>query len=195
MIRYISMNDEADNQTLYLQNLMREAKHGNSHAFEAIYEEYYTPLFRYIRSRVRNTADADDITQTVFMRIWSGLPKWNESHTSPTAFFFHIARNIIIDTFRKKSYSEVVSNEIVSVKIETESVHPNLDTSQDVEAEKILSYVKELSDEQQEILSLLYTNDLSYREIAEILGKNEDAIRQTHSRAIKKLRTRYEQTT
>jgi RNA polymerase sigma factor for flagellar operon FliA len=57
--------------------------------------------------------------------------------------------------------------------------------------EVILQAISELSEEQREIITLLYTEDLTYKEISSITGKREDAIRQIHSRAIKKLRELY----
>ena len=185
------MNDESNIETVRLQNLMRDAKHGDTEAFETLYKEYYTPLFRYIKSRIKNKEDAEDITQSVFMKIWNGLPNWNEKHTSPLAFFFYVARNIIIDTFRKKSYQEIISDEVVVSHIEKSEDYIH-DTHIDTEKDLIRQYLQKLSQEQQEILSLIYTNDLSYKEISEITNKKEEAIRQTHSRAIKKLRTLYE---
>ncbi len=186
------MNSNYSYQEEDIRQKILRAKAGDENAFEEVYRDLYTPIFRYIYSRLRNKQDAEDITQTVFMRVWKILPEWNESHTSPTAFFFHSARNIIIDTFRKKSHQEIISDEVVTYQIEYESqatVEEDPETIQNIK-----TLIKNLSEEQQEILTLLYTNNLSYREIADITRKKEDAIRQTHSRAIKKLRTLYEKT-
>jgi RNA polymerase sigma-70 factor, ECF subfamily len=184
------MKDVLPQDETILKSLIIQAKNGDPYAFEKMYKEYYTPLFRYIYTRIKNKQDAEDITQTVFIKIWNALPSFNDSHTSPLSFFFTVARNTLIDFFRKSSHKEIVSDEIIIN-------HKDIDQSTDKEntnnelREILSNTIKELSEEQQEIITLIYTNDFTYSEVASITGKREDAIRQIHSRAIKKLRTLY----
>ncbi len=190
--------DEARNMPAHAgnedQNHLRElillAKEGDNSAFEEVYTTYYTPLFRYIKNRIKNTSEAEDMTQTVFMKIWNAMPTWDSRHTSPLAFFFTVARNTLIDYFRKNKNREIVSDEIVSDNIEESDKSDEESTARE-QKELLTEAIGKLSLEQQEIIRLYYTNDLTYKEIAEITGKREDAIRQIHSRAIKKLRSLY----
>lgn len=186
------MKDAPRDDQDQLKSLILSAKNGNNHAFEEVYRQYYTPLFRYIYVRVKNKHEAEDITQTVFLKVWNALPSWNENHTSPLSFFFTVARNTLIDFFRKSSHKEIVSDELIYNQAD---VHQTTDKEHaDNELKEILDHaISQLSEEQQEIITLIYTNDLTYPEIAQITGKREDAIRQIHSRAIKKLRTLYTQ--
>ena len=183
------MNISSKDQT-HLRELIIQAKNGDSSAFEEVYKTYYTPLYRYIYSRVKNTDEAEDLTQTVFIKVWNALPNWNESHTSPLSFFFTVAKNSMIDFFRKASNREIVSDELIlkHVDLNTES---DKDSNANELKEVLEKLIIQLSEEQQEIITLYYTNDFTYKEIASITGKREDAIRQIHSRAIKKLRTLY----
>lgn len=173
-----------------LKRLILDAKNGNSKAFEEIYSELYTPLFQYVYKRLKNKQDTEDIIQMVFIKIWNSINSWKPAHTSPLAFFFTVARTSIIDHFRKKSSKDLVSDEIVQEHIESydktmDSVYINDDV------EKLKKALNELSEEQREIIELYYMNEFSYKEISKIIEKREDAIRQTHSRAIKKLREIY----
>lgn len=179
--------DAVQHNTQTLKALIMRAKEGDREAFEEIYTAYYTPLFRYTLSRIKNVSDAEDITQTVFMKIWNALPSWNVGHTSPLAFFFTVARTTLIDYVRKNSYKEIVSDEIIYEHGESVEGTDTASVARE-NSELIRSAVKNLSKEQQEIIELYYTQDLTYSEIAEIVGKREDAIRQLHSRALKKLR-------
>ncbi len=172
-----------------LKRLILEAKSGNDKAFEQIYSSYYTPLYRYILSRIKHKDEATDMTQNVFIKIWGAIPNWNENHTSPLSFFFTVARNSMIDYFRKNSHREIVSDEIVGARAEAVAEKENFDDS-DLH-EVLFEVVARLSEEQQEVINLFYVSDMSYKEISEITGKREDAIRQVHSRAIKKLRELY----
>lgn len=172
-----------------LKELILLAKAGDNSAFEEVYNSYYTPLFRYILVRLKDKQEAEDMTQTVFMKIWASIPSWNTDHTSPLSFFFTVARNTLIDYFRKGSHKEIVSDEIV-FKFSEENGASEESSSRELK-EVLLSAVSKLSEEQQEIIRLYYTNDLTYKEIASITGKREDAVRQIHSRAIKRLRELY----
>ena len=173
----------------HLKELILSAKDGDKGAFEEVYSTYYIPLYRYILTRLKSKQESEDMTQAVFIKIWNALPSWNESHSSPLSFFFTVARNTMIDYFRKNSRrKEIVSDE----RVAKESENHTTDASNARELKEVLTQaISELTEDQQEIVNLIYTHDRTYQEIAEITGKNEDAIRQTHSRAIKKLREIY----
>lgn len=190
-IRYMNMMG-IDKQGS-LKRLIVLAKNGDNDAFEEVYENYYTPLFRYILSRVRNREEAEDMTQVVFMKIWNSLPNWKVDHTSPLSFFFKVAHNTLIDYYRKNKNREIVSDEIVNTFLD-DKPWEDKNNKQREAAELINQIISNLSNEQQEIITLIYTNDLTYEEISQIVGKKEDTIRQIHSRALKKLRELYKET-
>lgn len=183
------MVDKLDKQE-HLKKLILLAKAGDSKAFDEVYGLYYTPLFRYIFIRLKNKEESEDMTQVVFMKIWQFIPEWKDEHTSPIAFFFTVARNTLIDYFRKNSHKEIVSDQVVNSFLEIDNSFNKENTNKELR-QILLQAVSKLSNEQQEIITLFYTNDLSYKEISTITGKREDAIRQIHSRAIKKLRDIY----
>lgn len=173
-----------------LKSLIIQAKNGEGEAFEEIYTTYYTPIYRYMVSRIKDSDTATDLTQTVFIKIWNSIPNWNPSHTSPIAFFFTVARNTLIDHFRKSSSKEIVSDEVV-YKHTDSKMRTDADATRVELKEDMSKAIASLSSDQQEVIRLLYGDDRTYEEIAEITGKREDAIRQTHSRALKKLREIY----
>jgi len=187
------MVDSNQQNQEYLKELIIRARDGEENAFEEVYSTYYTPLYRYILSRVKNKQEAEDLTQTVFLKIWKALPSWNTNHTSPLSFFFTVAHNSMIDHFRKNSSKEIISDEVVADHLESNDDSAYEDIKYDNTQEILKQAILKLSDDQQEIINLFYTNDLSYKEIAEITNKKEDAVRQIHSRAIKKLRELYKE--
>jgi len=173
----------------HLRELILSAKSGDKGAFEEVYSTYYIPLYRYILTRLKNKQEAEDMTQVIFIKIWNSLPTWDENHTSPLSFFFTVARNTLIDHFRKNSRrKEIVSDEAVAK--ESENHTSDMSTARELK-EVLDQLIAKLSDEQQEVINLMYVHDRTYKEISEITGKTEEAIRQLHSRAIKKLREIY----
>lgn len=186
-VYYALYMKKEDKEQEILKSLIIRAKEGDEGAFEELYNTYYTPLFRYILTRIKSKNEAEDMTQVIFTKIWKAIGSWDSSHTSPLSFFFTVARNTLIDHFRKNDHREIVSDEVVFEHAENIVMIEN-DTNQ---KDQILEAVAKLSEDQQEIIKLYYTNDLTYKEIAEVVGKREDTIRQIHSRAIKKLRELY----
>lgn len=171
--------------------LMRLAKEGNAEAFSCIYELYFTPVFRYIYFRLKNKHEAEDLTQVVFVKFYESSADFVEMGKNPLAYFFTIARNAIIDLSRKKK--EIVMEDR---ELEIEAGRTSEDQLKNIERREICAKIKEalkgLSDDQQEIMILKFVNDLSNKEIANIIGKSEVVIRQSQSRALRILRKEFE---
>ncbi|MBU3925161.1 RNA polymerase sigma factor [Patescibacteria group bacterium] len=171
--------------------LMKLAKQGDEKAFSCIYELYFTPVFRYVYFRLKNKHEAEDLTQAVFIKFYESDSDFAERGKNPLAYFFTIARNVIIDHSRKKK--EIVMGDR---ELEMEAGRTNEDRLKNIERKEICLKVKEalkrLTDDQQEIMILKFINDLSNKEIAAVLGKSEDTIRQVQSRAIRILRKEFE---
>tara|TARA_Y100000310_G_scaffold336160_1_gene419994 strand:+ start:1491 stop:2033 length:543 start_codon:yes stop_codon:yes gene_type:complete len=165
--------------------LMILAKDGNKDAFGELYEMYFVPIFRYIYYRVKNKQQAEDMTQTVFLKIYRSIKNYENREVAPLALFYTVAKNLLTDHWRKKKDTILApdslnrlsdsqqndSNEIEKIEIR-ESVH---------------QAIALLKKDQQEVIILKFINELSNREIAEIIDKKETAVRQIQCRGLKKL--------
>ena len=156
---------------------------GDTVAFDELYKEYYVRLFRYLYSRVGNKDDVPDLVQTIFLKALGHVEDW-EAVGSPKAYLFTIGRNVLIDYYRKKK-------EIPASAIEMDT-HEWQDESKSVEhlhtqKDEIARGLTEMKESYREVVELRFFAELSYREIAEILDKREDNVRQMCSRAIKSL--------
>src|SRR3990167_9724255 len=85
-----------------LHALVERVKNGDSVAFDELYIHVFTPIYRYVYFRVKRKEDAEDIAQTVFLRSYQSLPRFEDKGVSPLAYFYSIARNPEIDHWRKK---------------------------------------------------------------------------------------------
>jgi RNA polymerase sigma-70 factor (ECF subfamily) len=167
--------------------LIHRAKAGDSEAFGFIYKAYYTPVYRYLLIRARSASTAEDLAQTVFVKIFQNLHRF-EPRDEPLRYFFSVARNTLIDFYRKKkesNFSELGDEETpfdVSDNREglDETMHRALMIAS---AKRIME--EELSDEQREAIALRFFGELSNKEIAKLLGKTEGTIRQMQSRALR----------
>lgn len=168
--------------------LMRLAKEGDVNAFAKIYEMYFVPVFRYIRLRVKDTQEAEDLTQTVFLKVYQSTSLFQIQNKSPLAYFFTVARNTVIDHWRKKKdvLLEDVEKAVVEASSATEG--PEILAQKNEIAVALGNAMKELTEEQQSAIIFKFINEISNKEISKIMEKSEEAVRQLQCRAIKALR-------
>ena len=82
--------------------LVAKAKQGDQEAFGILYEEYLTPVYRFIYFHVRHKNEAEDIAQNVFVRALGAIARYEEQGTAFSTWLYTIARNLIIDYWKKK---------------------------------------------------------------------------------------------
>jgi RNA polymerase sigma-70 factor (ECF subfamily) len=178
------MEDTADS-TIDPQELIQKAKAGDQRAFDLIYELYATPLYRYIYFRVSRKEDIEDILQTVFAKAFQSIPAYREQGKSLLAYLYTIARNAIIDHARKKR--DVLSEDYDAYPIPDESPSAVDLVAGRHDGKRVRNAILALSEDQREVITLRFIQDLSYREVAELLGKTEGSIRQLQSRGLREL--------
>ncbi len=170
------------------KELMRLAKTGDKNAYSQLYKLYFTPVFRYIYLRVKNKEEASDLAQTVFLKVFTALPNFTEQKKSPLAYFFTIARNTIIDYWRTKKKNKVDDFDAIAQKTADNSEDPQKIYEKKEDQVFINRVLRELTDIQQEVIALKFISELSNKEIAELLGKTEEAVRQLQCRALRSLK-------
>ena len=179
---------EWDKQPPNFKNLVRRAKDGDQKAFSEIYENCYTPVFRYLYLRLKNRTEVEDLAQTVFLKAFQSFPSFKEQGRPILAYFFTIARNALIDHWRKNRETQIDDPEEKLRKLpdSRENLEEKLARKHDLETIKLA--MKNLTEDQEEVLSLKFMGELSHSEIAKVMGKSEEAVRQLQCRALKTLR-------
>ena len=174
-----------------LKQLIDLAKAGDKEAFGRLYTIYYTPVYRYAYLRLRNKEIAEDIAQTVFLKMYEKVSEFEEQKESPLPFLFTIARNTIIDWFRKESHSTAEDDETLSKKIDDRATHNFTEEKENKNLAELAMNI--LEGEQKEAVMLKFLSGMPNDEIAKVLGKKEEAIRQLQSRGIKKIREHFKE--
>ncbi len=172
-------------------SLIDRAKQGDQAAFGEFYQEFFTPLYRYVYHRVGRKEDAEDITQNVFLRVYQSLPRYEDRGISPLAYCFSVARNAVVDHWRKKKdiLAGDGSEAVFAVSGSSNAEEFLLDRiwSREMVAEGI-SFLTPL---EADAVTLRYLHDLSNVDIALILEKSEEAVRQLQSRGLRKMRRNF----
>lgn len=162
--------------------------------FMALYDQYSDSIFRFILFKVSNRETAWDLTQDCFFKTWQHLANDKKTITNIKAFLYTVARNLVIDYWRAKEKHATVAIEAASNVIDDGNDVHHEAVMRD-EARYVLQLLKNLPEESRDIITLRYTDGLSFEEIAAITGKNNIAVRVHTHRALKKLRSFAEKTT
>lgn len=176
------------------RSLITQATAGDEAAFAELYENYYTPIFRFILKKVSDAELAEDLTQTVFMKVWRTAKDLATEHPAPLAYFYTVARNLVTDYYRKQ---KTVSLEAMDEEQDVLQNLPSdeLDPQQQMEGRDAEKFVKglleDIKPEYREVLDLKFIKGYSNAEVAEKLGKTEMNIRQIQVRALRKLKSQF----
>lgn len=176
-----------DSQKGFL-GLVSEAAQGERVSFTTLYEQYVTPVYRYVLVRVKDKSLAEDITQTVFAKAFEHQRAFTLPDAKPLAYLYTVARNTLIDYWKKRREIQQTDAPEPFEKVADERKTPDELAEQTDARRQVLDALSRLTEEQREAVSLKYLNDLSVSEIANQMRKSEEAVRQLQSRGLKALR-------
>ncbi len=169
-----------------IKQLIIQAKSGDTEAFGVVYNKYLTPIYRYIYLRVRDKDLADDLTQDVFIKVFNSLGTFTIRNGSPLSYFYTVARNVLIDNYRKKK-NVLISEEELEGRMVDEDTPEKQSILKDT-VNTLSKALETLSENESEAITLKFIENYSNKEIGEIMGKSEEAVRQLQSRGMKALR-------
>jgi RNA polymerase sigma-70 factor (ECF subfamily) len=167
--------------------IVQRALAGDPSALAHIYDMYAKSIYRYHHSRVGNAADAEDLTSQTFMAVLEALPRYQHRGRF-TAWMFQIARNKAMDHFRgNHNESHVSESAADSAQADAlESVDRNESRA------KLKALMRMLNEDEQELLRLRFTAELSFVQIGHLLGRREDAVRKSIRRILNRLAVQME---
>lgn len=168
-----------------LKSLVLSAKKGDNQAFEEVYTQLYTPLYRYVISKCHDKELTEDICQQTFLRFYEALDVY-EPNKSPLAYLFTIAKRLLINHHEKKS--SISFDETLFETTADNSVDILKETHINLLAKSINEYLPALTLDEREVIRLYFYAELGYKEISTIIEKEESGIRKIKERALKKLR-------
>jgi RNA polymerase sigma-70 factor (ECF subfamily) len=171
--------------------LVLKAKAGERWAFERLMRMFQGEIFRMVYHRIRSPWDAEDVTQDVFLLAYKNLSSLKDSDRF-RCWIFRIAVNRARDYNRRKKFLALF--EPLSDN-EKERELPDRDDPQPMDAidrqtfwREVGSYLEKLSRMEREVFTLRFVDHLNIREISEVLGKGESAVKTHLYRAIAKFR-------
>lgn len=166
--------------------LLKRAHKQDREAQRLIYERYFPPIMQFIRLRVNDQEQAQDIAADVFLDFFVALGGRNPPRVHLRAWLFRVARNKIYDYYGKKQkYPTTTLEEWVPGSSEHNPENKMMQTWQ---LERTRRALNMLVAEQQEVLILRFGQGLSIRETADLMDRSVGAVKSLQFRAIDNLR-------
>lgn len=170
------------------QALLRRLRQDDESALDLVLQQYWDELVAYLSRWLGSTDDAEDVAQQTFLRLWDRREQWNPGGGSLRALLFRIARNLAISEQRSRNAR---TRAIVRATRDRAAgwVPTPLESLENQRLGRRLEQaIAALPDRRREVFVLRCVHDLSYREIAEVMGIAQQTVANQLSRALATLR-------
>lgn len=173
------------------QELVRRAL-DDPRAFQLLYEHYFKRIYGYVASRINNQHDVEDIVSEVFLRVIRNLAQLRSQYpTSFTAWVFAVARNTVIDHYRRKEQSGTIIPFDSCPPTATLELDPDMSLIECEDAAHLRDLITTLPERKREVVMLKYYGGLRNQEIAAVLQIGEKTVAAYLSRALDELHEKY----
>jgi len=149
------------------------AKTGDQEAFRFLYLRYVDNVYGYVRSIVRDDHEAEDVTQHVFTKLITTLPKYEQRSVPFAAWILRVARNVAVDHMRARR--AIPCEEVRELEPQHESTNEDSSLT-------LREALESLPEDQRQVIVLRHVVGLTPGEIAGRLGKTEPSIHGLHHR-------------
>jgi RNA polymerase sigma-70 factor (ECF subfamily) len=163
-----------------IARLVEKAVSGNFTAFGELYRFYLDRIYRYVFYQVKDRMTAEDITEEVFLKAWKAIQSCRGKEKTFSSWLYRIAHNQMINAFNNnKKFTSIEDLEISD---------PKQEIGADLEYQEIIDVLDCLPENHKRIIILKFVEGMDNREIGEITGKTEGAVRVIQMRALINLR-------
>ena len=165
--------------------LVRKAIGHDAEAFGRLYDMHIDRVYRNIYYRVGNEADAEDLTQQVFLKAWQAIGKYRRMASPFVAWLMTISHNLVIDFYRTRKDRAYLEAEILA---DDSAPSPERVAEASMEQQRLRRAILQLGGDEQQVVMLRLIEGFEFAEIASLMKKTEGNIRVILHRALVKLR-------
>jgi RNA polymerase sigma-70 factor (ECF subfamily) len=178
------VDDQANEQTW-----IRLAADGDAEAVGCLYERYADRIYRFIFLRLGNVADAEDVSEQVFVKVIERISSFSwQGSGSFMAWLYRIAYNEVVDFARLRVRKPQVTLEPLHNYLAEEGSDPHGFVEQQDFLLHVKNCMEELTDLQAQVILLKYGAGMSTAEVAEVLGRTPGTIAAVQHQALTRLR-------
>jgi RNA polymerase sigma-70 factor (ECF subfamily) len=179
----VSANATAQNADL--RRLVELAQQGDREALESLYLLHFDRIYSYLHMSVGNRHDAEDLTTQTFLKMLEAIGRFRWQSAPFSAWLFRIAHNLAMDHFRATKRWQ--PEEEVPEPEGSEAPSAEDKALEAIGQSSMLELIENLSQDQQQVLTLKFVFTFSNGEAATILGKTEGAVKSLQHRALASL--------
>ena len=165
--------------------LIRRAQALDSGALAELYDRHFDGIYRYLFTRTRQQADAEDLTEQVFLKMVDSIQRYRPRGVAFSSWLYRIAHNLLVDRYRRSG------REPVELTDQVRDVRPHADPAALVqnseERRRLLAAVQRLTPEQQQVITLRFIDNFDVDEIARLMRRRPGAIHSMQHRALASL--------
>ncbi len=154
--------------------------------FKPLYETYYQPIYLYFYRRCSNVDDCLDLTSKLFEKAMLNIQKFKPMGFAFKSWLYKLASNVLNDYFRENAKDEKLWTNDNGLENLLEYVEDDNEKEENIE--KILLALKELDQDERNLIVMKYFENVSYEHIAEMENSNVNAVRVRLHRIINKIK-------
>ncbi len=155
--------------------------------FSSIYDKYIDKIYRFAFLKVNSKEIAEDITSDTFLKGWEAYQRAQGQIQNSQAFLYKIANNLIIDYYRIKGKTDIVSTENRKIPDPRINIEKRAKLSSDMDNIKIA--LANMNQDYQNVIIWHYLDGIEIKEIAQLMDKSEQATRVLLHRALRSLKS------
>jgi RNA polymerase sigma-70 factor (ECF subfamily) len=171
------------------EQLIADYQQGNASALAVLIERHYASIYSYIYRYVRSLPEAEDIVQETFIKVWRQIHRFQEG-SGLRPWLFRIARNTAIDYLRKKKsipFSHFGEEGEVEMAFADTTINILEETIAQEQKDQLNAAVEHLAIQYREVLVLRAEDNLTFEEIATVLGKPLNTVKSLYRRGLQAL--------
>ncbi|MBU0495175.1 MAG: sigma-70 family RNA polymerase sigma factor [Chloroflexi bacterium] len=174
--------------------MIRSAQEGNAAAFGALYQRHVSAIYSYCYQRTGSRPDAEDLASRTFHQALKSLDRYVITDAPVTAWLYRIAHNLVANWHRDRQRRPTIRlTDDLGLMARGQS--PQVQAERGEENQALRAAIRRLPPIRQQVLILRFGQDLSNRQIGEIIGRSEGAVKVLVHRSLKELRQELTRTT
>ena len=158
----------------------------NADVMEKIYLEYKEKVFRYVRGKVANAADAEDVTSEIFLKVQTSLDAYDEEKATLSTWIYTITHNTVCNYYREQSKRALSLEENALCSDTDDGVVAEIEN--EITKENLAIALTSLTEREQDVIVLYYYHEIPLRDIAIKMGITYTNAKFIKHQAIDKLR-------
>ena len=169
------------------EQMMQAIVAGRQDAYARAVHQYGRLIAAYAYRLLGNQAEAEDVAQETFLKLWTQAARWDPARGNVSAWLHRIAHNLCVDNLRKRS-AQAIDADLDSV-IDTGAAAADLGLAAQRQHERLQQLIGGLPERQRSALILVHYQGLSNQQAADVLDVSVDALESLLARARRALKS------